>query len=793
MLSSQVQDLPMPIVSDLDAAMMQPARSVPAVRRLGGGLIRMNDAGRPVRAVGRDAVVYELRTPTGRIQVLRCFLRPDAHRDRALAQRYEALRGDPRLEQLRGVSGALPRDIQWIAEGVALAGSDPWQTTAPLVAMERVPGRTLIQTVDRLCREGQGEPLALLADVWLATATALEDAAFVHGDLAPDNLIVRPDGSIALVDLDTAMWPSFMGAPAPVASNPAYAHPRGAPLNPARRDRFPALVLWASLRILARQPGLREHWGDRADKDGAALLWSRDDLRHPTRSAHFAALDALPGQPEGEALDPLLEVVRRAIRFSPDETPPLAEIADRLEGMGFPRTAAAHGRSRSGAGRGGWAPLEMPPAGGQPALETNGTDGIWDEAFLGSGRVEPDERDSNPSQTTTLSEREQRQTAARELGAAIAARDTESAVALWETWRTVPETATYAAAVHLLVSRDAVAAIERSMRRKDDDGLVAAVAEAERAGVAPPTEARTAVRAARQRIRARLALREAISQRDFYGIASLACSGELDCLGRLEPTQARAVERALAWAAVERALVSDDDAEITAAVDRELWREEGSLPPAARQRIDLAWSRIRWAEDVRAALRRRDGLAFRRLLENPPPGAELQLTNVESRRIERASTREAAVSRLERALHEGPDREVVAALTEFESAGAPFSDVLDWTAVRGVVDRISLAEALRVAVTADPPDTAQLARLLPAARAALGDQGIPGEPDWSALEQSVLRAAHLARLREALADGDDARVAFAAVPDPYGALSLLTPEERERVEGALERRPRRSV
>jgi hypothetical protein len=150
------------------------------------------------------------------------------------------------------------------------------------------------------------------------------------------------------------------------------------------------------------------------------------------------------------------------------------------------------------------------------------------------------------------------------------------------------------------------------------------------------------------------------------------------------------------------------------------------------------------------------------------------------------------VSRLERALREGPDREVVAALAEFESAGAPFSDVLDWTAVRGVVDRISLAEALRAATTADPPDTAQLSRLLPAARAALGDQGMPGGVDWAALERSVLRAAHLARLRETLAGGDEARIAFAAVPDPYGALSLLTPEERERVESALERRPHRA-
>src|ERR687893_648775 len=70
--------------------------------------------------------------------------------------------------------------------------------------------------------EAPTEPLALLADVWLATATALEEAAFVHGDLAPDNLIVRPDGSIALIDLDTATWPTFADTRAPAVSNPAY-------------------------------------------------------------------------------------------------------------------------------------------------------------------------------------------------------------------------------------------------------------------------------------------------------------------------------------------------------------------------------------------------------------------------------------------------------------------------------------------------------------------------------------------------------------------------------------------
>jgi hypothetical protein len=394
-------------------------------------------------------------------------------------------------------------------------------------------------------------------------------------------------------------------------------------------------------------------------------------------------------------------------------------------------------------------------------------------------------RHPDASHTTTIAERDRRRAAARQVAAAVAARDTAAAVRLWEESRAVPEVATYAASVHLLVAHDASAAVDRALRRHDDDGLIAAVAQAELLGVAPSPEARTALRAARKRTTARAALRDALERGDLRALAGLACSGQLNCLGRLESPQARAIERARAWPALERALASDDDNAIASAADPSLWREEGTLPPAANDRLDLARRRLRWLDDVRGALRRRDDTALRGLLTTAPPGADARLTDVERRRISRVSTREAAVARLERALREGPDREVVAAMAEFESAGAPFSDVLDWTAVRGVVDRISLAEALRAAATADPPDAAQLARLLPAARAALGDQGAPGEPDWAALERSVLRAAHLARLREALASGNEARISSAAIPDPYGATTLLSPEENQRVDRAL--------
>ena len=208
--------------------------------------------------------------------------------------------------------------------------------------------------------------------------------------------------------------------------------------------------------------------------------------------------------------------------------------------MGYPRSAAAGVRSRSGAGRRIWAPLEMPPVHPEPAFEPEGTSGIWDEAFAGFRRVEPDERYPDASQTTIRSERGKAADRGAGVGAAIAARDTTRALALWETSRTVPETATYAAAVHLLVARDVVAAMSgrcgarttmgswRPWPRRNARGWHAGRGEDGRRG-------------ARQRIAARIALREAISRRDFYGLAGLACSGELDCLA-MEPAQVRAVD-----------------------------------------------------------------------------------------------------------------------------------------------------------------------------------------------------------------------------------------------------------
>jgi hypothetical protein len=749
--------------SELDAVFLDPRTNVPAVDQLGGGTVRRDAQGHPVRASGRHTVVYELRTLSGRILALRVHQQLDQERDRALEQRYTALQRDHLLEGLRAPHGPLPGDIQWLPEGLRFRGTDGQQTSRPLVVMERVPGRTLREMVIRLCQERDGAHLALIADRWLETALAMETAGFVHGDLGPDNIMVRPDGTIAVVDLDTASWPGFRVDQDLPDNNSALRHPQGTPRDPIYRDRFPALMLWAALRILAVQPEFLP--GTPAE----GLLFSSTDVRRPAASPVFTRLDDADA-----SLGLLLEVVRRAIRFSPEELPPLSEIAARLEGLGFPRLAPRRSAR------------PVPPVRLQAAEPAQADTKLVPPGPVAPVLAPPAASKQAPADSPVAVGRTLNAVRVEALHAALQQRDGREALRIWSEVREHPTAQVYATGIHQLIEQEARAAIDRAVRRRDDTALLRAIAQAESAGVAPDATALTAAREARRRAETREALAAALRDDDRPALISLQRGGSLDDLGPLDPAANRAIARALAWPSVERALASEDDVAICAAADPALWREEETRPHAIWLRLDLAWQRSRWTQDVRAALRRRDGPYLRGLLAKAPADAEERLTEVERRRVHRVIARDQATTRLDLALREGPDREVVEALAELEASGAPFSDGLDWSAVRGVVDRLSLADSLRAAMATEPPDTERLARLLPAARAALGDLQRAG-PEWAELEQAVLRAAHLERLREALASGDDARIAAAADPDPFLVRQLLAEEEAALVAGVLGR------
>jgi hypothetical protein len=322
----------MPTLAELDAAMLRPGRMAPAVNRLGGGTIAMAGTDQPLRAVGRTAVVYQLRQPSGRVLALRCALTDAADLDPSLGERYRLLGSDPGLAPFRGGGGPLTGDITYVAEGLSLPAADLRSVSHPIMAMEWVMGPTLLTATDRACRASDRTYLDDLAAALVSALTALRAAGFSHGNLAADNILVRPGGGLALVDYDTSAWP---GAPrgTGLLSQPAalpglgYAHPSGVPAPLQQRDDFPALVLYASLRVLARLPSLRQEHGDAPGRAGGVLLFNERDLREPDRSPTFGALRVLDDPP----LKFLVDTLRHACHQRVAEVPAFPEVIARMD------------------------------------------------------------------------------------------------------------------------------------------------------------------------------------------------------------------------------------------------------------------------------------------------------------------------------------------------------------------------------------------------------------------------------------------------------------------------------
>ena len=56
-------------------------------------------------------------------------------------------------------------------------------------------------------------------------AAWLRTQSFAHGDIKPDNIIIRPDGSLILVDYDGMFVSSMKGCNSPTIGTKDFSHP----------------------------------------------------------------------------------------------------------------------------------------------------------------------------------------------------------------------------------------------------------------------------------------------------------------------------------------------------------------------------------------------------------------------------------------------------------------------------------------------------------------------------------------------------------------------------------------
>lgn len=136
--------------------------------------------------------------------------------------------------------------------------------------------------------------MSMLCYRFCKMAAWLRSQPFAHGDIKPDNIMVRPDGSLALVDYDGMFVPAMKGQKSPTIGTKDFSHPlRTIDDFDETIDDFALASIALSLKAISLNPSLLNEYGA-SDR----LLFSADDYRDLGKSKVLTALQALMNDEE---------------------------------------------------------------------------------------------------------------------------------------------------------------------------------------------------------------------------------------------------------------------------------------------------------------------------------------------------------------------------------------------------------------------------------------------------------------------------------------------------------------
>ena len=225
----------------------------------------LDDDSCPVHSIGNFAVVFKMQNvKSGKFHAVRCFHREQAGR----AENYRLIE-----EALSEVDSPYLVPFRYMENELSVVSSQTQDKIFPVTLMDWVDGMTL----GKYLREhiANKHTLEMLVYRFSQLAIWLMQQPFAHGDLKPNNIIVRPDGSLALVDYDATFVPAMQGQQARELGSPDFCHPlRTKDEFNEHIDDFPIISILLSLKLIALHPEYLKEYGA-ADR----LLFSVKDYK----------------------------------------------------------------------------------------------------------------------------------------------------------------------------------------------------------------------------------------------------------------------------------------------------------------------------------------------------------------------------------------------------------------------------------------------------------------------------------------------------------------------------------
>lgn len=154
---------------------------------------------------------------------------------------------------------------------------------------------------------GNPQKLDALAESFLKMVKDLHAAKISHGDLQHGNILVRPDGSLTLVDYDSMYVPGMREVNDEIKGLAGYQHP--ARLRQRFRspvsDFFSELIIYSSIKALGQHPYL---WRKYNLADTETMLFTEADFRSKGLSDVFRTFET------DRELRPLGRAIKDALR-----------------------------------------------------------------------------------------------------------------------------------------------------------------------------------------------------------------------------------------------------------------------------------------------------------------------------------------------------------------------------------------------------------------------------------------------------------------------------------------------
>ena len=238
----------------------------------------LDDHGEPYRSSGAFAVVFKMKDEqTGKCYALKCFT--EEQEGRAEAYRQIA-------DELEFVDSSYITSVKYLEKEIFVDSSCE-EDEFPVLLMDWIDGETMETYIEENYQDNY--TMAMLCYRFCKMATWLRAQPFAHGDIKPDNIMVRPDGNLTLVDYDGMFVPAMKGQKAPTIGTKDFSHPlRTVDDFDETIDDFALASIALSLKAISMNSKLLDTYGA-SDR----LLFSENDYRNPSSCKAISALQDL--------------------------------------------------------------------------------------------------------------------------------------------------------------------------------------------------------------------------------------------------------------------------------------------------------------------------------------------------------------------------------------------------------------------------------------------------------------------------------------------------------------------